>query len=214
MIRLLCILLLVASPVLAEQDNGVVMYSQTILRLIPKPEPKPIISPMRDPEPLSKKESPKGKLYTKADLKKEQELKVKAEQQETPPAPPAPPPRVPIDFTVEIKSPDYLQQTDFITHGDMPPHEGIFIQMDPVAIATITATHMVGKSDVIFVNEDGFITKIAPNLDLEELVEPISSGQPVLGVLYVKAGTVEEDRIVPGDHFENPMFKTHPVTIQ
>lgn len=196
------------------------VYNRIVLKLIPKPEPKSILpSPLPAPGAVpAKQEEPaseKGKLLTKADAKKKEEVPVaKLEPVAETDQPAPPPPREPVDFSFEVKNPDFLQQNDFIVHSDFADREGLLILIDPVAPASVNSTQMLSVADVIFVNEDGYITKIAPKLNLAELNEPVPSGGAVKAILFIKKGGAEQDRIVPGDHFENSLFKTHPVTMQ
>jgi uncharacterized membrane protein (UPF0127 family) len=59
---------------------------------------------------------------------------------------------------------------------------------------------------MLFIRADGTIARIAPN------TEPLStrtilSGEPVLSVLELNAGTAARLGIKPGDRVEHPMFK-------
>lgn len=202
-------------PAFAQEEVAPIIYTRSVLRLIPKPEPKVIPSPLPDPKPVPAESKPeKGKLLTKAEAKKEEELKIAPAPKPEDPLPPPPPPRTPVDFIVDIKNPDFLAQDDFISHSEFPEHEGLVILYDPPMQASVNTTRTIGASDVIFINEDGFIIKIAPRLGLAELSEPIISGTPVRAILYIKPGGVEQDRITIGDRFENAIFKTHPVVLQ
>jgi uncharacterized membrane protein (UPF0127 family) len=60
--------------------------------------------------------------------------------------------------------------------------------------------------DMLFIRADGTIARI------EEHTEPLStrtipSGEPVLGVLELNAGTSSQLGIKAGDRVEHPMFK-------
>jgi uncharacterized protein len=59
---------------------------------------------------------------------------------------------------------------------------------------------------MLFIRADGTVARIAPN------TEPLStrtipSGEPVLSVLELNAGTAARLGIKPGDRVEHPMFK-------
>lgn len=208
-------LALICLPVFgfAQDDVQPIIYNREVIKLIPKPETKVLPDPLPAPKPALPEPTKKGQLLTKADEKKQKELKIIAPPpgEETPPPPP---PRVPIDFTVDVKEPNFLTQDDFITHTNFGEHEGLFILIDPPASASVAATRMVGTSDVLFINEDGLITRIAPKLNPATLTEPVSSGGTVRGFLFIKSGGAEQDRIAPGDRFEGMYFKTHPVILQ
>jgi uncharacterized membrane protein (UPF0127 family) len=90
----------------------------------------------------------------------------------------------------------------------------LLILVDPPAEAEVDATRMIASADILFVNEDGIIIKIAPSLKLPELNEPVKSGRPIHAFVYLKAGTAAASDIRVGDHIENTSFKTHPIVIQ
>ena len=161
---LLCLL---ASPSFAQEAFTPDVYSRMSITLIPKIEPKPIPAPLPKPLPLPKQPAeetePKGKLHTKAEEKEKEKKKeeMKAIRVGDPveeERPLALPPRTPITYNVEVKTPDFLTQEDFITHSDFAEHEGLLILIEPVGVATVNATLMLSAADVLFINEDGFIT--------------------------------------------------------
>lgn len=223
MIRIVALLLLlVSSSALAQAgDSPLFVYDRSVIRLIPKPEthivstiPAPKLVPLeRDKDKkAADKKTPDKPAKEKGDEKEKQEKagedgKAAENEQETHE-------RTPIEFSVESKSPDFLAQDDFISHDSFPTHEGLLIVLDPAGDYSLTATRMVSTSDILFINEDGYITKIAPNLNLAELSEAIPSKGAVKALLFVKAGTVSEDKIALGDHFEGDLFKTHPYVLQ
>jgi len=67
--------------------------------------------------------------------------------------------------------------------------------------------------DVLFVDEYGFITKIAPSLVLANLKEPIPSEKPVLVMIYLRAGSCERLSIKPGDRVVGDIFKRRPAVL-
>lgn len=219
-----CILaLLVCSPCVVAADDSLMFYSRMKLKLIPKPEPvvEPVPVPQPRPVPLNEKAEEKkapGELATtKAAEKmneKKDDLEVNRIRIAPPETPPGPPPREPIEFTVDMKPMSYFDQEDVISQTVIGDREGLLIAIDPPAVATISTTRLLSSADVVFIDEDGYITRIAPRLNISELQEPVSSGRAVRAILYLKSGGVEQDRIVPGDRFENELFKTHPVIVQ
>ncbi len=59
--------------------------------------------------------------------------------------------------------------------------------------------------DIVFVRQDGTIARIAENtVPMSE--ELIPSGEPVLAVLEVKAGTMRQLGIAPGDRVRNASY--------
>lgn len=204
----------------ASQDSPIT-YSREKLVLIPKPEPQPTPEPLPDPKPRPLKPVDKKDdnelSTTKGEVKKGEaadELALLRIAPAPEPVPAPPPPRQSIVFIVDVRTPDFLDQDDVISQTVFAEREGLLISIDPPAVASLSGTQILGKADVIFINEDGYITRIAPKLNVNALREPISSGKPVRAILYLNSGSVEKERIIPGDRFENSMFKTYPEIIQ
>jgi hypothetical protein len=60
--------------------------------------------------------------------------------------------------------------------------------------------------DMLFIRPDGSVARVAA--DTEPLsTRTISSGEPVVGVLEVAAGTAARLGIKAGDRVEHPMFR-------
>lgn len=198
-------------------------YNRIKLKLIPKAEPivAPVPLPQTRPVPMTENAEEKkapGELTTTKEAEKEKDkkdvLEINRMRIQEPETPPGPPPREPIEFMVDMKLMSYFDQEDVISQTTLGDREGLLIPVEPTAIVSISATRLLSSADVVFINEDGYITRIAPRLNIAELKDPVSSGKAVRAILYLKSGAVEQDRIVPGDRFENEIFKTHPVIVQ
>lgn len=122
--------------------------------------------------------------------------------------------RVTKEFTVEVRPLSFLDQHDFIAHQPFTDKEGMMMLVDPPASAALKSANLLGNIDILFVLEDGTIEKIAPNLALNELVEPLTSEKPVRAFIFLKAGQAQASDIRPGDRIDNPLFKNHPVILQ
>lgn len=122
--------------------------------------------------------------------------------------------RTPKEFKVEVRDPSFLSLRDFIVHQPFSDKEGMIILFDPPTQTQLVTTRMISSADVLFVDVDGFIIKIAPSLNLESLSEPIDSGRPIHAFVFLKSGTAAANDIQIGDRIENTSFKTHPVIIQ
>ncbi len=215
---------LICSPCVAAADDSLMFYNRMKLRLIPKPEPVAVPQPVPQPKvpqmetkEVENKKAP-GELTTTREAEREQSskdgLEVNRIRIAEPETPPGPPPREPIEFTVDMKPMSYFDQEDVISQTVIGEREGLLIVVEPPALASISASRLLSSSDVVFVNEDGYITRIAPRLNISELQEPVSSGAAVRAIIYLRPGAVEHERIVPGDRFESELFKTHPVIVQ
>lgn len=109
-------------------------------------------------------------------------------------------------FQVEVmRTPD--QRARGLMHRQfMPADRGMlfdFKQVEPVAM-WMQNTYI--SLDMLFIRADGTVARIA------ERAEPLStrtipSGEPVLSVLELNAGTAEKLGIKPGDKVEHPLFK-------
>jgi uncharacterized membrane protein (UPF0127 family) len=180
--------LLVACPALAQQQ-GVFVYSKTILKIIPKPS-DPAATASNGKEPAEKTDNALGNIMM-PDLK-----------------------RAPKEFKVEVRDPSFLEIRDFIVHQPFADKEGMIILIDPPQQMQLKATRMIASADVLFVDVDGNIFKIAPALNLSNLSEPIDSGRPLHAYVFLKSGMAAASDIQIGDRIENASFKTHPVVIQ
>jgi uncharacterized membrane protein (UPF0127 family) len=204
-------------------DESLLTYSRIKITLIPKPSTKiePLPQPLPDPRPkLIKPEDkkPSGELpTTKGEAQKKEDddkLKVSRIREPADDVPPPPPPREPVEYTVDVKSPDYFNQDDVISQTTFADRDGLLILIDPIGVAAVASTNLLSTVDILFINEDGYITKIAPKLNVRDLQENISSGKAIRALLYLKPGGVEQERIELGDRFEGSLFKTHPTIIQ
>jgi uncharacterized membrane protein (UPF0127 family) len=162
------------------------LYSKTVLKIVPKPAPvESIISP-------AEKEK---------EANKPTEILPKLE-------------RIAKEFSVDVRSPQFLMQKDFIAFQPFTDKEGMLIVIDPPQATSLQSSNMLAKADVLFLMEDGLIVKIAPELSMHNLAEPVNSDQPVKAILFLKAGMAKNSDIKPGDRVENALFKTHPVVIE
>ena len=115
---------------------------------------------------------------------------------------------------MEVRPLSFLEQRDFIAHQPFTDKEGMMLLVDPPAPAQLKSSNLLGKMDVLFVLEDGKIDKIAPEISLPELEEPLTSDKPIRVFVFLKAGQAQASDIRPGDRVDNPLFKTHPIILQ
>lgn len=185
-IPVIALLFLFSFPVAAEDQTSFI-YTKTLLKIVPHTTPQVL-------EPANKMPKNEG-MIDPATLMPS--LK-----------------RVTKEFTVEVRTPAFLKQTDFISHQPFTDKEGMLILVDPPALAELGPTRMITTADILFVDQDGIIIKIAPELKLSALTEIISSDKPIHAFVYLKAGEVSASDIQLGDRIENSYFKTHPVVLQ
>ena len=109
-------------------------------------------------------------------------------------------------FTVEIATSDKERETGLMYRKDMPDGQGMLFDFRPEQPVSMWMKNTYIPLDMIFIQADGRILRIAEN------TEPLStriipSGGPVTGVLEVMGGTAKKLGIAPGDRVGHPMFK-------
>lgn len=184
------VLILIFTGMLATASHAdtAFLYSRTTLKIVPKP------SPDERPEELAEKDK-------KEEANKPTEVLPKLD-------------RIAKEFSVDVRSPQFLMQKDFISFQPFTDKEGMLVVIDPPKETALQSSNMLAKADVLFLMEDGLIIKIAPELSMHNLTEPVDSEKPIKAMLFLKAGMAKASDIEPGDHVENAMFKTHPVVIE
>jgi uncharacterized membrane protein (UPF0127 family) len=109
-------------------------------------------------------------------------------------------------FEVEVARTDADRAQGLMYRRTMAPDRGMlfdFARVEPVAM-WMQNTYL--SLDMLFIRPDGTIARIAE--DTEPLsTRVISSGEPVLSVLEVVAGTARRLGIKPGDRVDHPMFR-------
>lgn len=88
----------------------------------------------------------------------------------------------------------------------LPQDRGMLFDFKETSPVSMWMQNTYIPLDMVFIRPDGTVARIA------ERTEPlstrtISSGEPVLGVLEVNAGTAERIGLKAGDRVEHPMFK-------
>jgi uncharacterized membrane protein (UPF0127 family) len=164
-----------------------IIYTKTIVKIIPKLAPAKVVNATKEDK--------------KEDTTKPSEILPELA-------------RVSKEFNVEVRPLQFLAQRDFIAHQPFTDKEGMLILIDPPQQASLNAARLLAKVDVFFINEDGIITKIAPDLALSTLDEPINSDNPLHAFLFLKAGMSKTNDIKPGDRVESSFFKKHPIVLQ
>jgi uncharacterized protein len=88
----------------------------------------------------------------------------------------------------------------------LPADRGMLFDFKEVAPVSMWMQNTFIPLDMVFIRADGTVARVA------ERTEPMStrtipSGEPVLGVLEVNAGTAERIGLKAGDRVEHPMFR-------
>lgn len=109
-------------------------------------------------------------------------------------------------FQVEVARNDADRAQGLMFRRSMAPDHGMLFDFGRVEPVSMWMQNTYLPLDMLFIRPDGTIARIAAN------TEPLStrtipSGEPVLAVLELNAGTATRLGIKPGDRVEHPVFK-------
>lgn len=109
-------------------------------------------------------------------------------------------------FNVEIATTDKERETGLMYRKQLPEGQGMLFDFRPEQQVSMWMKNTYIPLDMIFIQADGRILRIAE--DTEPLsTKIIPSGGPVTGVLEVIGGTARKLGIAPGDRVGHPLFK-------
>ena len=109
-------------------------------------------------------------------------------------------------FQVEVMRTDAQRAKGLMDRRSMAADHAMLFDFERPAPATMWMKNTYLSLDMVFIRSDGSIARIAA--DTEPLsTKVISSGEPVLAVLELNAGTAAKLGIRAGDRVEHPMFK-------
>ncbi|TDR93285.1 DUF192 domain-containing protein [Enterovirga rhinocerotis] len=108
-------------------------------------------------------------------------------------------------FEVEVARTDDERAQGLMYRRSMAPDRGMLFDFKRVEPISMWMKNTYLSLDMIFIRRDGSIARIAENTEpLSTRV--VSSGEPVLSVLEVIAGTAKRLGIKAGDKVEHPLF--------
>lgn len=110
------------------------------------------------------------------------------------------------DFTVEVMRTEEQRREGLMYRRYLPADRGMLFDFKQIQPVQMWMQNTYISLDMLFIRADGTIARIA------EHTEPLStrivpSGEPVLSVLEVNAGTSARLGIKPGDRVEHPLFR-------
>ncbi|WP_349367653.1 DUF192 domain-containing protein [Salinarimonas sp.] len=109
------------------------------------------------------------------------------------------------EFQVELAATPEERSRGLMFRRSMPAEQGMLFDFGRVQPVSMWMRNTYIPLDMLFISETGEIVRIAA--DTEPLSErTISSGQPVLSVLELNAGTARRLGIAAGDRVEHPLF--------
>ena len=109
-------------------------------------------------------------------------------------------------FRVEVARNDADRAQGLMFRRTMPADQGMLFDFGRVEPVSMWMQNTYLSLDMLFIRPDGTVARIAAN------TEPLStrtipSGEPVLAVLELNAGTAAKLEIRPGDRVEHSIFK-------
>ena len=90
----------------------------------------------------------------------------------------------------------------------LPDGQGMLFDFSPAQPVSMWMKNTVISLDMIFIDSDGRVLRIAENTEPLS-TRTISSGGLAKGVLEVIAGTARKYGIAPGDRVSHPLFDRH-----
>jgi uncharacterized protein len=109
-------------------------------------------------------------------------------------------------FSVELAVTDEERERGLMFRRSVPESTGMLFDFKRDQEVTMWMKNTYVSLDMIFIQSDGRIRRIAENTETESL-KIIPSGGPVRAVLEVAAGTARKLGIEPGDRVASPILR-------
>ena len=109
-------------------------------------------------------------------------------------------------FQVEVARTPDLRSQGLMYRKSMPADRGMLFDFERVEPVSMWMKNTYISLDMLFIRPDGTIARIAANTEPLS-TRTVSSGEPVLSVLELNAGSAARLGIRPGDRVEHPLFK-------
>lgn len=117
-------------------------------------------------------------------------------------------------LNVDIRGSSALyQQEGWIDLSGLSLNQGMLFIFDQPSNAYVPGIQHYKPLDVVWINAEGRITQIAPNLLLAELQEPLTSKGKSKALLLLSGGACEQLSIYPNDRLLNENYFTPPPKI-
>jgi hypothetical protein len=108
-------------------------------------------------------------------------------------------------FQIELATTDEAKNTGLMYRTDLPDGSGMLFEFSPPQLVSMWMKNTPLSLDMIFIQADGRILRIAQNTEPQSTFA-IPSGGLVKGVLEVVGGTAKKYGIVPGDRVGHRLF--------
>ncbi len=115
---------------------------------------------------------------------------------------------------VEIRSEEALNLEYIHTLNDLTDDTGVMIAFNAPSIVSVPTMNVYQAVDILFIDEDGIILQILPNIVPAQINRDITASEPVSAFLYLKAGEVKKRDIRPKDVVTHGLFNAKPVILK
>lgn len=123
-------------------------------------------------------------------------------------------PRPTQEFLVEVRSEDALNLEYIHTLNDLTDNSGVMIGFTVPSIVSVPTMKVYSAVDVLFIDADGGIVQILPNIVPAEINRDIAAATPISAFLYLKAGEAKRRDIRPKDVVTHNLFNAKPVILK
>ena len=110
------------------------------------------------------------------------------------------------DFNVEVATTPHEQEVGLMFRPTVPEDGGMLFDWGGVRDSSMWMRNTLASLDMVFINTDGTIHRIAENTTPQSLAI-IPSGGPVRATLELAAGTATRLHLRVGDKVESPALK-------
>lgn len=202
----LCLLMLAPSAPMA--NDGALIFRRDVITIIPKGyNPKRDALPVQAEKEPEKQEKPiKLNKKLREKISKEEVIFDASKTKKKAAVKRLPKVRQPAKINAEIRSDQALRLEWIASLNRLVSGEGVMIVFNPSIKLPLLEMNVYEAVDVLFVDTEGTIMQIAPELTLYGLREEIVAEKPVRAWFFLKGGDAEKFGIQPGDKVQHPIF--------
>jgi len=122
--------------------------------------------------------------------------------------------REPLRFSIEIRPEDAMKLEYIHTLNTLSDNTGVMIAFSLPTMTSLPFMRVYTAVDVLFVDDQGIILQMLPEVVPAEINQDIMARDPVKAFIYLKAGTIKAKGIKPHDCIDNPVFTPPPAIIE
>lgn len=186
-----------------SQQITPVVFTRSTITIVSDPIPVEEQDKKTDEKSEESKEADKDSDATKKDEKDKEKAEKPAASNE----------KVKHYFKVEVRSPSALKMEWFFSLDTLNEKDGMMITYDYPQQFLLEPNKIYKPLDVLFIDDEGTIKAIAPNIILSNITKPLQPDSPMKAMLFLKGGVTEEQGIAPGDKVIHGAFIASPVIL-